>query len=64
MFATVDKDACIGCGACPDICPEIFKMEVDDGLAEAYKNPVPSELEESAKEAAEVCPTEAIHLED
>ena len=63
MFAEVDKDACIGCGACPDICPEIFKME-DDGLAAAYKNPVPSEHEESAKEAAEGCPTEAIHLEE
>jgi len=63
MFATIDKDACIGCGACPDICPEIFKME-DDGLAGAYKNPVPSEFEESAKEAAEGCPTGAIHLEE
>jgi ferredoxin len=63
MFATVDKDACIGCGACADTCPEIFKME-DDGFAEAYKNPVPSEFLESAKEAAEGCPTEAIHLEE
>ena len=63
MFAEVDKDACIGCGACVDTCPEIFKME-DDGLAAAYKNPTPSELLESAKEAAEGCPTEAIHLEE
>jgi len=63
MFAEVDKDACIGCEACSDICPEIFKME-DDGLAAAYKNPVPSEFEESAKEAAEGCPTEAIHIKE
>ena len=63
MVAEVDKDACIGCGACPDVCPEIFKME-DDGLAIAYKNPVPSDLEESAKEAAEGCPTEAIHIKE
>lgn len=63
MFAEVDKDACIGCGACPEICPEIFKME-DDGLAAAYKNPVPDEFLESAKEAAEGCPTEAIHFEE
>ncbi|HZK83729.1 MAG TPA: ferredoxin [Desulfosporosinus sp.] len=63
MFAEVDKDACIGCGACPEICPEIFKME-DDGLAAAYKNPVPGEFLESAKEAAEGCPTEAIHIEE
>lgn len=63
MFAEVDKDACIGCGACSDICPEIFKLE-DDELAAAYKNPVPSELEDAAKEAAEDCPTEAIRLEE
>ncbi|MFZ3131116.1 MAG: ferredoxin, partial [Desulfosporosinus sp.] len=46
-----------------DICPEIFKLE-DDELAAAYKNPVPSELEDAAKEAAEDCPTEAIRLEE
>lgn len=63
MIAKVDKDTCIGCGACPSICPEVFKLE-DDGLATAYKNPVPHELEESAKEAAESCPTEAIHIEE
>jgi ferredoxin len=64
MIAKVDKDACIGCGACADACPEVFKMEDDDGLAVAYKSPVPSESEESAKEAAEGCPTEAIHIEE
>jgi ferredoxin len=63
MFAEVDKDACIGCGACPDICPEIFKLEEDE-LATAYNNPVPHDFEESTKEAAESCPTEAIHLEE
>lgn len=61
MFAEVDKDACIGCGACPDICPEIFKME-DDGLAVSYVDSVPDELEDSALEAADSCPTEAIHV--
>jgi len=62
MLAKVDKDACVGCGACPEICPDVFKME-DDGLAVAYKSPVPSEFEEAVKEAAEGCPTEAIHIE-
>ena len=62
MFAEVDKDACIGCGSCPEFCPEVFKME-DDGLAVAYTNPVPSEFEASAKEAEEGCPTDAIKVE-
>ncbi len=63
MLARVDKDTCIGCGLCPDLCPEVFELE-DDGLAVAYRNPVPSDIEESAKEAAESCPTEAIHIDE
>ena len=58
MIAEVEKDACIGCGACPEVCPEVFKME--DDLAVAYTNPVPSANESSAQEAADGCPTDAI----
>lgn len=61
MIAKVDEATCIGCGACPSICPEVFQMN-DDGLAEAYVNPVPSNLEASAKEAADGCPVDAIHV--
>lgn len=61
MKASVDKDTCIGCGACPSICPEVFQME-DDGLATAYVNPVPSEVEATAQEAADACPVDAIHV--
>ena len=32
MKANVDKNTCIGCGACTSICPEVFSIE-DDGLA-------------------------------
>jgi len=63
MRARVDKDACIGCGACPATCPEVFKLE-DDGYAVAYVNPVPEDVEESCREAAEGCPTEAIHVDE
>lgn len=59
MIAVVEKDACIGCGACPSICPEIFEMD-DDGLATTKRDQVPENLEETAQEAADSCPTEAI----
>ncbi|HWQ71788.1 MAG TPA: ferredoxin [Desulfitobacteriaceae bacterium] len=62
MIAKVDPDTCIGCGTCPAICPEVFQMN-DNGLAEAYVNPVPSSLEETAQEAADGCPVDAIHIE-
>jgi ferredoxin len=61
MIAEVDKGTCIGCGACPEFCPEVFKME-DDGLATAYTNPVPSQVEDAAKEAEEGCPVDAISV--
>ncbi|CEP80231.1 ferredoxin [Paraclostridium sordellii] len=62
MKAFVDKDVCIGCGACTGICPEIFEME-DDGLAVAKDGEVPAELEESAVEAQDGCPVSAITVE-
>ena len=61
MYATVESD-CIGCGSCEAVCPEVFRMN-DDGLAEAYVNPVPAELEEKAQEAADMCPVNVIILE-
>ena len=61
MIAEVDKEECIGCESCPEFCPEVFKMEAD-GLAVAYVEPVPTEFEAAAKEAAEGCPAHCIHL--
>ncbi|GFZ34129.1 ferredoxin [Clostridium zeae] len=62
MRAEVDKDTCIGCGLCPSICPEVFDME-DDGKAAAVNPDVPTEVEDSAKEAEEGCPVNAIAVE-
>ena len=62
MKAYVDKDDCIGCGLCPEICPEIFQMG-DDGKAVASKDEVPEILLTGAKEAEEQCPVSAITVE-
>ncbi len=60
----VDKDACIGCGACAAICPEVFEIG-DDGFAEAIVDTVLKKDLESAIDAKEGCPTNAIiQLED
>ena len=55
----VDKDACIGCGACAAICPEVFEIG-DDGFAEAVVDTVLEKDMESAIDAKEGCPTSAI----
>ncbi len=60
MKATVD-DTCIACGLCIEMCPEVFEMG-DDNTAKVKTDPVPSEQEETCKEAAAACPVEAIKI--
>ncbi len=63
MKAIVDQDECISCGACIDICPEVFRWN-DDDKAAAYTNPVPEDVQDSCKDAADSCPTDAITIEE
>lgn len=62
MKAIVDQDICIGCGLCPQICPEVFRMEGDKAVA--YTDPVPLNLQDSCKQAAEQCPVSAISIKE
>lgn len=59
MQVEVDPELCISCGICVEICPEIFNWDEED-RAIAMETEVPDDLEESAHEAADGCPTEAI----
>lgn len=62
MKGFVDKDTCIGCGLCPDICPEVFEMD-DDGKDIAKDIEIPGDIVPSAREAEEQCPVAAITVE-
>ncbi|OEF95825.1 ferredoxin [Desulfuribacillus alkaliarsenatis] len=62
MKAKVDQDLCISCGACIDICPEVFDWN-DDGKASAIEGDVPEEHEAHVDEAIDACPVEAISKE-
>ena len=53
----VDQEKCIGCGLCAGNSPENFAMN-SDGKAE----PIASEANDSAKEAANDCPVGAISV--
>ncbi len=59
MKVHVDPDLCISCGACVDICPEVYNWN-EDGIAEEQVDEVPEDLEDFALEALESCPTDAI----
>ncbi|MDD3048929.1 MAG: ferredoxin [Bacilli bacterium] len=64
MKVLINKDSCIGCGACSSICPEVFDMN-DDGVAitKDKEGNVPEREIESATSALENCPTGAISEE-
>lgn len=55
MKSFINRDGCIGCTLCADICPDVFRM-ADDGLAEVYVDRVPEEPEICAKDAEDNCP--------
>lgn len=59
MKLKVNKDLCIGCGACQAVANEVFEIE-DNGLARVIVDEVPEELREDAMDAKEGCPTSAI----
>lgn len=71
MKTKVNKDICIGCGACTVIADKVFQIG-DDGLAEVI-NPiegedkiqeVPEEEKENVIDASESCPTGAIEVNE
>ena len=59
MKLKVNKELCIGCGACQAVAYEVFEID-DDGLATVKCDEVPEELMEDATDALEGCPTDAI----
>lgn len=62
MKAYVDKDLCIGCGLCANICPEVFEFGTED-VATVIADTVPADAEDTAKESEDSCPSSAIRLE-
>ena len=62
MKVVVNRDNCIGCGACEAVCPEVFQLD-DDGISSVICDTVNTDCEDNAREAVESCPTSAISEE-
>lgn len=58
MPINVDKNLCIGCGACAAICPDTFKMN-EEGKSEA----ISEGDKDCAQNAAQSCPVQAIKVD-
>ncbi len=63
MKVNVDYDLCASTGGCMQVCPEVFEVR-NDGYLYILQEEPPAELHDKVREAAELCPTAAIELED
>ena len=58
----IDKDECIGCEACVELCPEVFSFIEDEGKAEVIDG-ADSALD-CVEEAIASCPAACIYREE
>ena len=58
----VVEEDCIACGACEEMCPEVFRVNESLGFAQVI-NPTGAH-EDRIEETMEACPTNCIHWSD
>lgn len=63
MKVKVNRDACIGCGACAAICDTVFEID-DEGLSVLKKEEVEEDEKQAVVDSLESCPTGAIETEE
>lgn len=71
---TIDRDGCISCGVCWSTCPDVFEQNQDDAhsqIVDKYRTSgkleeggIPKELEGCARNGADACPVQVIHVEE
>lgn len=63
MRVVVDFDVCASTGSCMQVAPEVFEVRSDGYLHILQEEPA-ADLQDKVREAAELCPTGAISLEE
>ncbi len=63
MRVIVDFDMCASTGACAQVAPEVFEVRSDGYLYILQEEPG-AELADKVRQAADLCPTGAISIED
>ncbi len=68
MKTHINRETCVGCGACYSICPEVYDCD-EDGIAFCHIDDnsntkiISTELQQSVLDCSEVCPTGSVIVE-
>ena len=62
MKVKIDPELCNGDEVCVQLCPEVFEMQEDKAVV--IKEEISPDLQDSVREAADSCPSEAITIEE
>lgn len=63
MKIVVDQDKCCGAGQCVAVAPELFDQRDEDGIVILLQKHPAANQEEAARQAARICPAQAIKIE-
>ena len=61
MKAIVDKEACIGCGLCAQVSPDVYEMQDDKAIVKMEE--IAEDKAQEAQTGSEQCPVNAIVVE-
>jgi ferredoxin len=72
VHVVIDREACVSCGSCYDICPEFFEENPGDSFSQVIEKyrigqdpaegKAPDTLEQCVIDSAEACPVQIIHI--
>jgi ferredoxin len=63
MKVIVDQDKCVASGQCVLAAADVFDQRDEDGIVVLLSSVAPPGTEDGVRNAAAVCPAQAIHLQ-
>lgn len=73
VSVTIERDLCISCASCYDLCPEVFEENEDDFFSQIVsqyqvdgdpgRGLVTEDMRDCVEEAADSCPVDIIAVE-